>query len=356
MRLKMLTEANSNDLIEITTEWMAKTYREMNHVLFNDSLGGCEFGVFTTGKGMYGGTLGWFKMDVHNVKMIKSTRKMFIYDFLGEKYWIDRYNFEELCHPKILLNGNYKWTEKAALSTMVHEMCHYYCYMDGHYPKQAHGAEFRSIAQKVSNKSNDFFTVQRLASAEEMNEVELDADIKARIEKNRENKVNRMIPLLVFRKDGEVWLINCCNVNLVYEILAEEKKEGKSRLIVTVNDDNFKELLLSNGYKKAMRTYCYWSVEQEDWLKNINQYKLNVLFIDDVQSHLHPQPYGANGESNLPRKDEIPRFDFRINTNSGVFELKNVSEEELRKKLRERFPAWSEAALENIASNLKYRR
>ena len=105
-----------------------------------------------------------------------------------------------------------------------------------------------------------------------------------------------------------------------------------------------------------MRTYCYWSVEQEDWLKNINQYKLNVLFIDDVQSHLHPQPYGANGESNLPRKDEIPRFDFRINTNSGVFELKNVSEEELRKKLRERFPAWSEAALENIASNLKYRR
>ena len=105
-----------------------------------------------------------------------------------------------------------------------------------------------------------------------------------------------------------------------------------------------------------MRTYRYWSVEQKDWLKSINQYKLNVLFIDDVQSHLHPQPYGANGESNPPLKDETPRFDFRINTNSGVFELKNVSEEELRKKLRERFPAWSEAALENIASNPKYRK
>lgn len=47
MRLRMLTEANSNDLIEITTEWMAKTYREMNHVLFNDSLGGCKFGAST---------------------------------------------------------------------------------------------------------------------------------------------------------------------------------------------------------------------------------------------------------------------------------------------------------------------
>ena len=42
-------------------QWMAKKYEEMNQELFYGQLGDCDFGIFTTGKGSEGRTLGWFK-------------------------------------------------------------------------------------------------------------------------------------------------------------------------------------------------------------------------------------------------------------------------------------------------------
>lgn len=354
MKLKLITEVNTNDLIVVTPEWMSKTYNEMNEKLFNGVLGACKFDVFTTGRGMNGGTLGWFKIGRNGLKYRKSTRRMFVYDSWGDEIWVNRDNFVSICNPTIELNGNYKWTEKAALSTMVHEMCHYYCEMNGYVPKQAHGVEFREIAQYVSNKSDGFFTVQRLASAEQMNEMELNSDIKARVDQRKENKINKIIPMLVFNKNGVIELINCNNDTLVDYILNRAK--DKSKLIITVNDIEFKKFLFSNGYGKAMTTYRYWDVTNTNWINNINQYKLNVLYVDDIQSYMQPQVSNSTPDNVKPTfKNEPERFNFKINLNSGPFELKNVTEEELVDKLREHFPKWSDTALEQIANNKKYR-
>ena len=100
-----------------------------------------------------------------------------------ERIYIDRNNFAELCHPTIELNGNYSGTEHGFLETLVHEMCHYYTEMDGYCPRQGHGFEFRNIGSIVTSRSNGMFTIQRLASAEQMTELELSDEMKAKRER-----------------------------------------------------------------------------------------------------------------------------------------------------------------------------
>ena len=154
----------------LTTEWMSEKFNEMNARLFDYELGSCSFEIFTKGRGMYGNALGWFCCGGKNVRVVNSSDK--IYTVVNHSIvYIDKGNFVSLYKPIIKLNGNYTWSEKAALSTLVHEMCHYYVYMHGCYPKRCHGKEFKRIAKIVSDKAPELFTVQRLASAEQMSEM-----------------------------------------------------------------------------------------------------------------------------------------------------------------------------------------
>lgn len=179
----MLTEADDKQLMTITPEWMKEKFDQMNELLFDGKLKPCKLSLFTSGKGSRGGTLGWFKHK--SIYYSKSSTNWegkhpcYVKDWWGDKIWLDEDNFNQYAAPEIQLNGNYNWTEKAALSTLVHEMCHYYDYKDGWAPVQAHGPSFRSIAAWVSRKSNDFFTVERLAKAEQMQEMEFTDNMKA---------------------------------------------------------------------------------------------------------------------------------------------------------------------------------
>ena len=105
-------------------QWMAKKYEEMNQELFYGQLGDCDFGIFTTGEGSEGNTLGRFKTKGDNIRIDRYSRRIFINGW--ERIYIDRNNFVELCRPTIELNGNYSGTEHGFLATLVHEMCHYY--------------------------------------------------------------------------------------------------------------------------------------------------------------------------------------------------------------------------------------
>lgn len=145
-------------------QWMSEKYDEMNAMLFNGRLGSCGFNIFTTGKGSGGSVLGWFKITGHGIKIDRRTRKMFFENYWDREY-INKDNFVDLCKPVIELNGNYHGTEHGFLSTLVHEMCHYYTYMEGWAPTQAHGREFRNIGSVVASRSNGMFTVQRIATA-----------------------------------------------------------------------------------------------------------------------------------------------------------------------------------------------
>ena len=103
-------------------------------------------------------SLGHFRLTGKGVKYNKKTRRMYWVDPVWlDKVYITTDNFVEYVKPMIGLNGNYKRTEHMWLNTLVHEMCHYYTYMNGRVPVQAHGNEFYSIGQIVGikNMSND---------------------------------------------------------------------------------------------------------------------------------------------------------------------------------------------------------
>ena len=164
-----------NEYINLTTDWMSEKFNEMNTLLFGGVLKPCKLTIFTKGKGSHGNTLGWYHPKPEygaSYERCKKGWQAYFKDSEGNKFMITEEDYNYYFNPEIKLNGNYNWTEKAALSTLVHEMCHYYTFRDGFAPKQAHGPEFRKIAAEVSKKSNEFFTVKRIASAEQMGQME----------------------------------------------------------------------------------------------------------------------------------------------------------------------------------------
>ena len=168
--------------IDLTVDWMSKKFNEMNALLFDCVLKPCKLSIFTKGKGSRGNTLGWYHFKPEYGAYYERTSKgwqAYFKDSEGNKLVITEEDYNYFFNPEIKLNGNYNWTEKAALSTLVHEMCHYYTFRNGFAPRQAHGPEFRKIAAEVSMKSNDFFIVERLAKAEQMSEMEFTDSMKA---------------------------------------------------------------------------------------------------------------------------------------------------------------------------------
>jgi len=323
-----------------TTQWMAQKYDEMNKQLFWGELGDCDFGIFTSGKGSQGGVLGYFGIGNKNVLANRSSRRMFV--DTHPQINIDKNNFVRFCWPKISLNGNYSGTEHGFLATLVHEMCHYYTFMYGYCPKQAHGREFKEIAAIVSSKSNGLFTVQRLATAEQMNELELDDKMKEKRAKRLSNKKASVTAIVVFAKSGKVKLTITSNVNLIDEIeTTERKREGN---VITTNDAKVIEFLFNKGYKKNMRTWRYWSLEDKPWLSELKE----------ILPETSGEMLGVRRPQNKPQeqpKPKEPRRIFSINTSNGKFECDGSSYYTLKKALKERFPNMSDETINKIINN-----
>lgn len=317
-------------------QWMNEKYNEMNTELFNGQLGECLFNVFTTGRGSGGGILGWFRISGDHIKIERRSRKMYKETYVDRKY-INKDNFVMLCRPKIELNGNYSGTEHAFLATLVHEMCHYYTYMNGWAPVQAHGREFRNIGMIVSNRSNGKFTIQRLASAEEMSELELNDEMKARKEKRITNKKSILNAVIVFKKNGEIELTMTSNQSLIDKIRDFYQKESERNIIVN-NDSNIIDFLFSKGYNKNMRTWRYWNIENKPWIKELKE-MLNIS--------------NNNAEDNKSEEPEQKKEKkiFSIKTTSGKFECDAESYFYVFKKIKERFPNMSDDTADKIISN-----
>ena len=346
--MKLLTEIDESQVINLTTDWMAREYDRMNQQLFGGSLGSCDFGIFTTGKGSEGGTLGWFKITGQGVMIRRSTRRLFKKDIWGDEVWVTRQNFVPICKPRIELNGNYRWTQKAALSTLVHEMCHYYCNMYGHRPVQHHGPEFRDIAWTVSKKSGEFFTVERIARAEQMNEMELNAQMQAKRDTRRENKASKVIAVFVFMKNGEVRLVNAQNWNVVGEVERYETTHGKCEKIMYSQDPELIDYLFKHRYGSTMRTYRYWTITNNPVIGMLPQYEMQTRWEDKPGM----QPGWLNKaieKYEQPKQPEVKRIPvFHFQTAQGtVFDMRNATVDEIRQGLKEKFPRWSDEAIEN---------
>lgn len=321
-------------------QWMAEKYNEMNEKLFNGELGACDFDIFTKGRGSQGGVLGWFKITGRNLKVSRHTRRMYQYYDGWDKTFVNKGNFVEICKPRIELNGNYSGTETGFLATLVHEMCHYYTYMRGYCPKQGHGREFRQIGQIVSARSNGLFTIQRLASAEQMSQLELNDEMKTKREKRLNNKKASVTAIIVTTKEGKVKLTITSSKNLINLITTSEKYE-RNENVVTTNDSDIIDYLFNKGYRKNMRTWRYWSLEDKPWLGELN----TMLAQTEVET-----PVGSDKSQPTPQVKQ-PRRIFSIKTSNGTFEHDGSSFHSLQKALRERFPKMNDEIINKIINN-----
>lgn len=319
------------------TKWMAEKYDEMNAKLFNGKLGQCDFSIFTTGRGSEGGTLGWFRVTAKGILVNRYSRRMHKLFFYDDVY-VDRNNFYQICHPKIELNGNYSGTEQGFLATLVHEMCHYYTYMNGYCPRQGHGPEFREIGMLVSNRSNGLFTIQRLATAEDMNNLELNDAMKEKRTRRTENKKSRVSAIIVFANNGEVRLTITSNHKLINIISTGEKDRGND--VVVTNDASVIGYLFDKHYNKEMRTWRYWPIGDKPWIGELKAMlgKENNGELNKPQSQPEPQNIG-------------PRNIFSIKTSNGVFEYDASNPNKLFNAIKERFPKMSIETIKKIMDN-----
>ena len=215
--------------------------------------------------------------------------------------------------------------------------------MNGYCPKQGHGTEFKEIGYIVSSRSNGLFTIQRLATAEEMNELELNDEMKAKREKRLANKKASVTAVIVFTQEGKVKLTITSNQNLVNLITKTEEGERNEK-VVSTNDANIIDYLFSKGYRKNMRTWRYWSLEDKPW---INEFK-NMLpeTSGETLGVRRPQP-----QPQVQSQQKEPRRIFSIKTSTGSFEYDGSVYYSLLKALRERFPKMSDDTIKKIMNN-----
>lgn len=264
--------SKSDEKFTPTVDWITEKYFELNGWLFNGRLGNCLFEIYTTGEGMET-SLGHFRFTGRGVKYNKRTRQMYYTDY-GQEKKIDADNFVYYAKPMIGLNGNYKRTEYMWLNTLAHEMCHYYTYMKGRVPVQAHGIEFRQIASIVGIRSNGIFDIKRLCDAE--NAGELDGKIAAKRQARDDKKKNNMTALFIFMKNGEIRLVTTTKQSLIDEIVSESNGLLCKKIVAT-SDANFIEYLWSLGYKKNMLTYRYWPLKDNSILDELKKYKTETI-------------------------------------------------------------------------------
>ena len=257
------------------------------------------------------------------------------YGGYGERVDITRSNFEGLCRPKIELNGNYIGTEFGFLLTLIHEMCHYYTYMYGRSPKQAHGPQFRNICEIVSIRSKGKYTIEKIATSEQMNNLELNDEMKAKKEKRLENKKASVSAIVVFRKNGVVALTISSNKPLIKTI--KSSAEDFEEKYYISNDSDVIEYLFSKGYRKNMRTWRYWHLEDKPWL---NEFE-SLISGNNASSEEEPQPVKTNE----------PKKIFTIKTSTGLFECGVTSYYGLVNAIKKRFPNMSDETIDKIINN-----
>lgn len=244
-----------SNVFKPTVEWMAEQYEIFNQKYFRGELTKCDFDIRKIDTKYYG--LFHFQNEV---KGDRRSGRLFSVWF-GRKTWIDKENFYEECRPQIVLNNRYFGTERGCLSTLLHEMCHLYTYMNGRCPKQGHGPEFRMIAAVISRRTGGLFTVESFMSADEQKEFKLNDEDKARLERRQSNRKSNVMTLLVKTNSGPIRLLNTTSQKLLDDIYAMENPKGSK--VYVCKDEKLYDFLKGLGYGSVSRLYRCWRIEGE---------------------------------------------------------------------------------------------
>ena len=267
--------------------------------------------------------------------------QMYVTSYWGLKKNITRSNFVSLFKPVIKLNGNYNWNEKSMLTTLVHEMCHYYTYMEGKKPRQGHGPEFRRIAGIVSKKSKDFFTIQRLANAEVMADVELDSDIVKHNKEKLDRKKSKLNALLFRDTKGNVCLTMTSSEKLINTMYDELSKQKDNAWLKRSNDKDLINTLYKHGFNRDLRTLRHWVLKPEI-------IQLVYSFGDSVWETLLPSKDNVVPDS-IESHHTPKKFRLKIRNDDVILDFNN--EEELFNKIKERHPGLDDEVIRMVMRN-----
>ena len=197
---KLLSETTGENIIEVTPAWMKENYIRLNKELFGGTLGPCSFYLFRKGEGSKRGDLyGLFylepKWDFDTVSLkfndgrigwgvvkLKKNDEVIQWDAINRGNIFHYYNT-----PCIELSGLHKWTERAALSTLVHEMCHYYVEVVQCIYDKPHGKAFQDAARMVEQNSGGLYSYDRIMTSEEVSGLE-SSDYKIKVDTRTASK------------------------------------------------------------------------------------------------------------------------------------------------------------------------
>ena len=280
---------NNDEKFKPTVSWMAEMYDKANKELFNGELGECILKAEPiTSHGSY---LGMFNAG-RSIACSRRDRRMYVKNYYGmfDDEYINKNNFFETFKPTITLNTMYFGTDSSLYCTLVHEMCHYYTYMHGYAPKQAHGVEFRQIGQIIQYRSNGEITIQRLASAEQMAGYVLEPEEQLKRDKRVENKKNKMQYIFIFKNDGSIRLVGTTLQKVIDIVMNKETIAcGGHSTIIKVTNQELKNELYNDGYSTSLTKYSYYPIDNTKKAYNIlqtilaNKNNYEALFQGDKQ-------------------------------------------------------------------------
>lgn len=305
---------NEERKIKPSLLWLKQKYDEFNKAYFNGELMECEFSVFTSGKGSEGGILGKFTITNCTYSRYDRRRKIIhIGEVPGEvsiyrngRFVVDvtKNNFVKICKPRISLNGNYSWNEFSMSETLIHEMCHYLVYVRNNFcvPSQSHGSLFMSVASEVTSRTNGVFSVDGVATAETMKNVELDQKFVEKRKRRAENAANTATIALIKRADFGTYMMFIANEDITMRFVNLFKGPNeKYPFVKIIRDPDIAAFLLSKGYHKFRVPTRHY---------NISKYPeyLDVLMKADGEVQQINESKDASSFIEMIVENEINRF------------------------------------------------
>ena len=149
--------------------------------------------------------------------------------------------------------------------------------MNGRVPGKAHGPEFYHIGDTVAIQSGGLFTIERLASAEEMAHLDLNDEMKTRQEKRIANKKSSVYAVFDYHSPSDIRLSTTSSQAVIKDICDFERRNKSSQRVIITNDSSVIDVLFERGYKKNFRTWRYWSVGGREWLSILDNADKQIL-------------------------------------------------------------------------------
>lgn len=259
---------------ELTTGWMQEKFDEFNAAYFGGRLMECQFSTFSTGKGSQGRTLGRFSLKNCGYNSVDRRRKLYHFGYLpGEvsiQKWgrpcieITRENFVRICQPMISLNANYTWNEISAQLVLIHEMCHYAVYVSNGYCREArsHGARFMAFARQVDSLSEGKYTVNKVATSETMDNVELNGEIAEKNKQRRQSRINNSVIVLMKSLDYGHMMFMAKEGIAQQFINLHNAPCPKYPMVKIIRDQEIVEEVVNKGYKLFIKPTRYYLMEK----------------------------------------------------------------------------------------------